>query len=495
MANNSQQELLKTINQAKPEKLKNVLLKMGSLDPDMAALILAIFNDIPVDLDIDAGFEVDHDTVEADPLPSTNPDTDPQAIEEEIRHVRGVIYNQLQIARESDWDWNGMNNLVNFFSDLLGEVIDDTGELKVPFALGFPVALMVVQNQMKVFSEDSLSPMTLEDSVNNALGVIIDLINESGSHLPVNEREKYLDQALKLFSSPVFKDLEIFRYEFIDDVLGLVTKQTANKVIKASERIMKQSTLWDEDQRKKHHLMLRLHLYLALGDLGVAQEIAIANMDDDDVRKQWFFVLKSHHRYDEAKELALDVPRYRRKDWDELLSNMYQELGETDELIALLRKRLLNHQTAVYQQYKQLLVECHEWQRVYPDLLKQLETKLSRYEYGDILALEREYSKLFEQLKKYQSAPMIRNYLRQIYPAVKDKMIPLYHDVVLIPQSQKTAANAPKQLEKDLSNFLEISHDATTVQKWVDELKQRLSGQTSFLEGLEIVQTQINTVV
>ena len=52
MANNSQQELLKTINQAKPEKLKNVLLKMGSLDPDMAALILAIFNDIPVDLDI-----------------------------------------------------------------------------------------------------------------------------------------------------------------------------------------------------------------------------------------------------------------------------------------------------------------------------------------------------------------------------------------------------------------------------------------------------------
>ena len=90
---------------------------------------------------------------------------------------------------------------------------------------------------------------------------------------------------------------------------------------------------------------------------------------------------------------------------------------------------------------------------------------------------------------------MIRNYLRQIYPAVKNKMIPLYHDVVLIPQSQKTAANAPKQLEKDLSNFLEISHDATTVQKWVDELKQRLSGQTSFLEGLEIVQTQINTVV
>ena len=210
MANNSQQELLKTINQAKPEKLKNVLLKMGSLDPDMAALILAIFNDIPVDLDIDAGFEVDHDTVEADPLPSTNPDTDPQAIEEEIRHVRGVISNQLQIARESDWDWNGMNNLVNFFSDLLGEVIDDTGELKVPFALGFPVALMVVQNQMKVFSEDSLSPMTLEDSVNNVLGVIIDLINESGSHLPVNEREKYLDQALKLFGSPVFKDLEAF---------------------------------------------------------------------------------------------------------------------------------------------------------------------------------------------------------------------------------------------------------------------------------------------
>ncbi|WCJ51116.1 hypothetical protein OKF32_07405 [Lentilactobacillus buchneri] len=99
MANNSQQELLKTINQAKPEKLKNVLLKMGSLDPDMAALILAIFNDIPVDLDIDAGFEVDHDTVEADPLPSTNPDTDPQAIEEEIRHVRGVISNHEQFGQ------------------------------------------------------------------------------------------------------------------------------------------------------------------------------------------------------------------------------------------------------------------------------------------------------------------------------------------------------------------------------------------------------------
>ncbi len=91
------------------------------------------------------------------------------------------------------------------------------------------------------------------------------------------------------------------------------------------------------------------------------------------------------------------------------------------KVIPLLRKRVLSHQTNAYELYKNIMIDDNLWEKIYPNFLKEMEKKLTRYEFGDILVTEKEYSKLLDQLKKYNSAPMIRKYLPELYPHRKKR--------------------------------------------------------------------------
>ncbi|ORN11673.1 hypothetical protein FAM21834_00592 [Lentilactobacillus parabuchneri] len=52
MGKSPQQEVFKKINQAKTDELKKVLLNLSALHPQMAQMILAVFNNQPVDLEV-----------------------------------------------------------------------------------------------------------------------------------------------------------------------------------------------------------------------------------------------------------------------------------------------------------------------------------------------------------------------------------------------------------------------------------------------------------
>lgn len=495
MAKTPQQELFKRVNQAKPDELKNILIKLGALNPQMAQLILAIFNNEPVELEVNGERHVQDDFETESDLISDLPQIDQSEVDKELQHIRGVISNEIRIGNQEGWSYQETARLTSFFSDLLSEIVDDTGEIHVPFQIGFPIVLTVIKNQMKVFAEYKSDKQMMGDSILEAFDALTDLVNQTAPHLNTKLRDKYLDQALKIFSSNAFQGHDSLRYEFIDSVLLLVTKDHTDKVVDASAKLVKKADFWDDGDHKRKHILLRMHVALATGQMGIAKEIATANMDNDDVRHQWIGILLSQEKYQEAEKIALDAPRdysNDRETWDDVLTTIYERSNQTEKLISLLKQRILSHQTSVYELYKGMLMDRHEWKKVYPEFLKQMEQKLTRYEFGDILVKEKESAKLFEQVKKYNSAPMFRKYLPNVYKAQKDEVTTLYHEMVIKSDSQKTTAGAPKQLQKDLENFLNVSNDGKTVQEWLNELKRQLRRQPKFLDSLSDVQYQVD---
>lgn len=86
---------------------------------------------------------------------------------------------------------------------------------------------------------------------------------------------------------------------------------------------------------------------------------------------------------------------------------------------------------------------------------------------------------------------MIRKYLPELYPHRKKEVAALYYDKVVVPESKKDSANAPRQLRKDLDDFFEVSGDGKLVQRWIKQLQLQLADKPEFLEFLSLATRNI----
>lgn len=494
MGKSPQQEVFKKINQAKTDELKKVLLNLSALHPQMAQMILAVFNNQPVDLEVKTDEQDQYDFPQNERVTSEELQVDEKAIESEIRHIRGVISNEIRIGNESGWTYSEIQHLNHFFLDFLTEIIGPTGHAEVPFQLGFPSLLIIIKNLMVVYRDNTYENNDILQTIEETFDGLEEFVFQYAGRLNVKLQKKYLKQALKLFGSNAFQGYDNLRYEFIESIHEMITRDVADEVIAASDKLVKNADFWDNGDRKTQHIILRIMIAVQTGQIGLAKEIATANMDIDDIRQQWVSFLESQENFDEAEKILLEAPRnnaWQKERWDDSLTGLYVMSDQKAKVIPLLRKRVLSHQTNAYELYKNIMIDDNLWEKIYPNFLKEMEKKLTRYEFGDILVTEKEYSKLLDQLKKYNSAPMIRKYLPELYPHRKKEVAALYYDKVVVPESKKDSANAPRQLRKDLDDFFEVSGDGKLVQRWIKQLQLQLADKPEFLEFLSLATRNI----
>lgn len=81
----------------------------------MAQMILAVFNNQPVDLEVKTDEQDQYDFPQNERVTSEELQVDEKAIESEIRHIRGVISNEIRIGNESGWTYSEIQHLNHFF--------------------------------------------------------------------------------------------------------------------------------------------------------------------------------------------------------------------------------------------------------------------------------------------------------------------------------------------------------------------------------------------
>ncbi|WP_082603060.1 tetratricopeptide repeat protein [Lentilactobacillus kisonensis] len=478
MTKDTQQELFKQINQAQPEKLKNLILRLASLDDNLAGLILGVLNDEPVQASQPQRREVKNN-----------------AIEKEIHHIRGVIANTI-LENGGDTDCfkpQQAKSLIDFFDGLVDEIQNGIESGDMPIELSVPLLLMTYQNQIQLLPKIVDYNQQFDDSVQGTMLALEEAV-DSVAGLSTDIKDNLMDQVIKLFKKAIFEGFPEERYDLFYTALPLVTEQTAPKLIAVSEKLKKQVSIMDMLYLESNKLLLQIRIAFQLGQTKRAQQIIDDNIDNEDVRSEYVAILEGSKNFPKAEAVIQDAINKKLGDpqqWRNRLARIYRQTNQTAKLRKLLKNQLLSGDIEAYDQYRELLVGMHEWKKEYPALLATLAAKLGRYDYCKILLKENAYSKIVDQLNKYKSMAMIRQYAPIIYKYEKKPITTLYLNSVVIPQSNKKTATGPVQLASDIIKFLNFSKDLKTTKRVIKQLKVRLGTGGRFRDAFSKIDDAI----
>lgn len=489
MVKDIQQELFKKINHAQPEELKTLILRLASLDDNLAGVILAVLNNEPV--------QASHpNSQNGDSNETEYSEVDQNAVDMEIRHIRDVISEEIS-ANGGDLDYlkpRQIRALTEFFEGVIDEIQDGIHHGDIPLELSVPLLLLTYQNQVQLLPKTVENTQLFKDSLQDTMFALEEAVSDPES-INENIKNRLMQQVISLFKKSIFKGMPEERYDLFFTALPLVTEKTAPKMITVSEKLEKQDSIFDMLYLESNQIMLQIRIALQLGHMDRAQQIIDDHMDNDTVLSEYVLILEAQKNFTKAEQVIQDAITRKVGDprqWHSKLAQIYRLTNQDDKLKNLLKDELLSGNIHVYKQYKDFLVGKHEWKKEYPRLLDELEDNLGRYDYCEILLQEKEYTKLIDQLKKYNSMAMIRRYAPDIYKFAKQPVTELYLNSVVIPQSNKKTASGPAQLASDITKFLNFSKDLDTTKKWVKQLKGRLGKTGKFRDAFGKVDDSID---
>lgn len=235
MNKDDQKELITKINKMQPEEIKNFVLRLASLDDNLAGVILTVLNDEPI--------EVSHPDREA-PLAngSSFTEVDQEAVERDIRRIRELVSNSI---RETVGNTDYLTpKKTEFFNHLVKRFQDGYKSGEMPIELTVPLLLMLYQNQIQLLPKVVGRRDTFEDGRNGVLSALEEVIGNANS-LSSNKKNQLMQQVIKLFKKNIFQGFPQERYDLFYATLPLVTEETAPKMLTVSNKLKKQASILD----------------------------------------------------------------------------------------------------------------------------------------------------------------------------------------------------------------------------------------------------------
>lgn len=239
MNKDDQKELITKINKMQPEEIKNFVLRLASLDDNLAGVILTVLNDEPI--------EVSHPDREA-PLAngSSFTEVDQEAVERDIRRIRELVSNSIRetVGNTDYLTPKKTEELTEFFNHLVKRFQDGYKSGEMPIELTVPLLLMLYQNQIQLLPKVVGRRDTFEDGRNGVLSALEEVIGNANS-LSSNKKNQLMQQVIKLFKKNIFQGFPQERYDLFYATLPLVTEETAPKMLTVSNKLKKQASILD----------------------------------------------------------------------------------------------------------------------------------------------------------------------------------------------------------------------------------------------------------
>ena len=179
-----------------------------------------------------------------------------------------------------------------------------------------------------------------------------------------------------------------------------VTSENLAELEKALTRFDSQG--WRAEEFK----LIRLEIIRIVEGEEAVNGFIAENLQFPKIREIAFEKAISCGNYSEGERLCLgelseSSQRFGISPWLYKLHSVYEMMGNTAKIAETSEKILLEGDLKYYDKLKSLLLEQAVWENSYSKLLHECEMKLSYSQYAEILAKEKEYALLLEQVKKH----------------------------------------------------------------------------------------------
>ena len=152
--------------------------------------------------------------------------------------------------------------------------------------------------------------------------------------------------------------------------------------------------------------LIRLEIIRGIEGEDAADDFIAENLQFPKIREIAFEKAVSCGNYTEGERLCVDAlledeQHYGISPWLYKLHSVYEMMGNTAKIAETSERILLEGDLGYYDKLKSLLLEQAVWENSYSKLLHKCEAKLDCSQYMEILAKEKEYALLLEQVIKH----------------------------------------------------------------------------------------------
>jgi len=328
---------------------------------------------------------------------------------EELTKIESVINSALDGA--SDYRTHDSWGYVNFdVSDIFEEIRlrADQGHIMLAFA-----ELELLYGKL-LENFEYQGECEISDEAETCLDIMLELASKT---VRVEDKEYIFKHCIELSELEDGKD---YGADYEDKLLGIAAKFVTPENRSELENALSR---FDSSWREEEFKLIRLEMIRKIEGNTAANAFISENLRFPKIREIAFDKALSHKNFAECERLCAGAlsegkQHYGVSPWLYKLYSVYEMTEDAVKMVETAEDILLCGDLKYYDALKALLQAQSAWDNVYPDLLHKCEQKLSYSQYMEILAKEREYALLLEQVKEHtKQIYLYGKMLAEKYPA------------------------------------------------------------------------------
>ncbi|APR07045.1 tetratricopeptide repeat protein [Lentilactobacillus parabuchneri] len=458
MNSEEKQSLIKSVNEASPDRLRQFIINQAQYDPSFFQDVTAQFGE----LDTDAEFAKTK-----------------KLIQSTIRHNKtyGFI------------DYQGCIDVCNTLDDIINKYMLRFRQGHYQHALSG--LLLVVTTCGRMLSTADSSSGALTDTFDRVFSAMKNLSTNIAPTLLDTQKDALVKEAIRTFKRKLFADWAEQRYKILYNVLPLITEKSAKLIQTASKNVIKSVEAgYDQVQSQIQDKILNARILIQLGQTDAAYEFMNENKDIPEIREVAIQNAIQNKDYPLAERLSLQAsekdPGWRRI-WERYLIKIYDATDQQQKQQEVLEKRLFANYPDAFEPLKKLLKQTGQWNNERPRIMQLAAKHLTPENNAYVLDKEGQWDQLIQLVM--QNPSLTETYSEHLYNSYPDMVSRIYYQNVIL-NDKNPSRQAYRRMGRRIKNYAEFGNPKTAI-KWIDGLIEKYPTRPAMAEELGKVKDKL----
>ncbi|MGF2385211.1 hypothetical protein [Lentilactobacillus otakiensis] len=458
MNSEEKQSLIKAVNEASPEGLRQFIINQAQFDPTFFRDVTAQFGD----LDTDA----------------------------ELAQTKKLIQSTVRKNKSYGFiDYQGCIVVCNVLDDVINKYMLRFRQGHYHHAMNG--LLLVVEAAGKMLSDADSSSGALTDTLDRVFGSMKNLSTNIAPEILESQKEIVIKDVVRVFKRKLFSGWPEERYKVLYNVLPLVTAKSAKSMQTASRAVIKAANEgYDTVQSEIYDKILHARILIQLGQKSEAEKFMEENKNIPQIREVEIQNALINKNYSRAEELCLEASKQDqgwRRIWEQYLIKIYDATDQQQKQEGVLETRLFANYPDAYEPLKKLREQDGSWEGQYSKFLERAAKKLTPENYAFILAKEREFAKLIKVVMQHPE--LTETYSKDLYASYPDIVNKLYYQNVVL-NEKHPGRQAYRRMGRRIKNYATFGSRETAA-KWIDGLIAEYPSRPALAEELDKVKQKL----